>query len=87
MYKHDLSLFLWNFILLVIFLHLFYLISIIHSSFKGRIDDLETELGQVKQKDTKLAEEKEIIENQYKQEFMQLKDQKDADIIRLSGLM
>ena len=52
---------------------------------QGRVDDLQTELGQLKERENKLLEDKEVIENQNKEEYMALKQERDSKVASLSG--
>jgi len=52
---------------------------------QARKDDLERELGKLNEKDAKLEEDKNKIAEQYKQEYMELKTDRDATIEQLKG--
>ena len=52
---------------------------------QGRNEDLERELNKLNEKDVKLEEDKNKIAEQYKQEYMQLKTDRDATIAQLQG--
>jgi len=54
---------------------------------QGRKDDLERELNKLNEKDKKLEEDKNKIAEQYKQEYMQLKTNRDATITQLQGFL
>jgi len=52
---------------------------------QGRKDDLETELTKLNEKDLKLEEDKNKVAEQYKQEYMELKTDRDETITQLRG--
>ena len=54
---------------------------------QGRNEDLEREIAKLQQKDRKLEEDKDHVAEQYKQEYMQLKADRDATIDQLKGLL
>ena len=54
---------------------------------QGRVDDLQTELGQLHEKDSKQAEERKIIEDHYGREYQELKRAKDTEVASLKGLL
>lgn len=52
---------------------------------QGRNEDLEREINQLQQKDQKLEEDKNQVAEQYKDEYMHLKTDRDATITQLKG--
>ena len=54
---------------------------------QGRNEDLDRELSKLNEKDVKLEEDKNKIAEQYKQEYMQLKTDRDATITQLQGFL
>lgn len=52
---------------------------------EGRIDDLEREINKLQQKEQKLEEDKNHVAEQYKEEYMQLKTDRDATITQLKA--
>jgi len=53
---------------------------------QARKEDLERELSKLNEKDAKLEEDKNKIAEQYKQEYMELKTDRDATIEQLKGV-
>jgi len=54
---------------------------------QGRNEDLEREINKLQQQDQKLEEDKNQVAEQYKQEYMQLKADRDATITQLQGFL
>ena len=52
---------------------------------QGRNEDLEREINKLQQKEQKLEEDKNQVAEQYKEEYMQLKTDRDATITQLKG--
>jgi len=55
--------------------------------YQGREEDLEQELSKVNERSLKLEEDKDKIVQQYKQEYEQLKADRDATITHLQGFL
>jgi len=54
---------------------------------QGREEDLEQELSKLTERSHKLEEDKDKIVQQYKQEYEQLKSDRDETITHLQGLL
>lgn len=52
---------------------------------QGRVDDLETELSQLREKNNKLADEKKTVEDRFENEYMVLKQDRDNRVAHLTG--
>jgi len=53
---------------------------------QGRNADFETEVSKLQEKEAKLEEDKKKISEQYKQEYMDLKTERDGVISQLKGI-
>jgi len=52
---------------------------------QGRNEDFQRELNKLQERNVKLEEDKNKVAEQYKQEYMQLKGDRDSTITQLRG--